>query len=179
MAVKIGTPAPDFTLQSTKGKISLSDYKGKWVVLFTHPADFTPICSTEIPEFARRSKEFEELNCQLIGASVDSVFSHIAWIQELEQSTGVKINFPILADTNKELAKKYEVYDEESGLTIRGVFIIDPEGKVQYALYHPMNMGRSVVEILRVLRALQTGGLTPAEWKPGDKLLEPPKTKID
>jgi peroxiredoxin (alkyl hydroperoxide reductase subunit C) len=81
MAVKIGTPAPDFTLQSTKGKISLSDYKGKWVVLFTHPADFTPICSTEIPEFARRSKEFEELNCQLIGASVDSVFSHIAWIQ--------------------------------------------------------------------------------------------------
>ncbi len=179
MAVKIGAPALDFTLQSTKGKISLLDYKGKWVVLFTHPADFTPICSTEIPEFARRSKEFEQLNCQLLGASVDSVFSHIAWIQELEQSTGVKINFPILADLNKEIAKKYEVYDEESGLTIRGVFIIDPEGKVQYALYHPMNMGRSVTEILRVLKALQTGGLTPAEWKPGDPLLEPPKIKID
>ncbi len=179
MAVKIGTPAPDFTLNSTKGKISLSDYRGKWVVLFTHPADFTPICSTEIPEFARRSKEFQELNCQLIGASVDSVFSHIAWITDLEKSTGVKISFPILADTNKELAKKYEVYDEESGFTIRGVFIIDPDGKLQYALYHPMNMGRSVAEILRVVKALQTGGLTPAEWKPGDKLLEPPKTKID
>lgn len=179
MAVKIGTPAPDFTLESTKGKISLSDYKGKWVVLFTHPADFTPVCSSEMPEFARRSKEFEELNCQLIAASVDSVFSHIAWIQDLEQQTGVKISFPILADMNKELAKKYEVYDEESGLTIRGVFIIDPEGKIQYALYHPMNMGRSVTEILRVLKALQTGGLTPTEWKSGDPLLEPPKTKTD
>ena len=179
MTVKIGSPAPDFTLQSTKGKISLSDYKGKWIVLFTHPADFTPICSTEIPEFARKAREFEELNCQLLGASVDSVFSHIAWIQDLEQRTGVKINFPILADTNKELAKKYEVYDEESGLSIRGVFVIDPRGKVQYALHHPMHMGRSVLEILRVPKALQTGGLTPAEWKPGDKLLEPPKTKID
>lgn len=178
MPLKLGQPAPNFTLNSTKGKISLSDYKGKWVVLFTHPADFTPICSTEVPEFARRSKEFEGLNAQLVGASVDSVFSHIAWIKDLENSTGVKINFPIIADTNKDLAKKYEVYDEESGLTYRGVFIIDPEGKLQYALYHPMQMGRSVAEILRVLKALQTGGLTPAEWKPGEPLLEPPKTKI-
>ena len=90
----------------------------------------------------------------------------------------IKIDYPIVADTNKELAKKYQVYDEESGLTYRGVFIIDPEGKLQYALYHPMQMGRSVEEILRVLKALQTGGMTPAEWKPGDSLLEPPKTEI-
>lgn len=178
MPLQLGKLAPDFTLNSTKGKISLSDYKDRWVVLFTHPADFTPICSTEVPEFARRSKEFEELNAQLIGASVDSVFSHIAWIKDLEKSTGVKINYPIVADINKELAKKYQVYDEESGLTYRGVFIIDPEGKLQYALYHPMQMGRSVEEILRVLKASQTKGLTPAEWKPGEPLLEPPKTEI-
>lgn len=179
MAIKIGAPAPEFTLHSTKGKISLKDYRGKWVIIFTHPADFTPICSTEIPEFARRIKEFEELNTQLIGSSVDSVYSHIAWIEELEKATGVKINFPIIADVHHELAKKYEVLDEESGLTYRGVFIINPEGILKYVIYHSMEVGRSVSEILRVLKALQTGGLTPVEWKPGDKLLEPPKTKID
>ena len=178
LSLKIGKPAPDFTLNSTRGKTSLSDYRGKWVVLFTHPADFTPICSTEIPEFARRQKEFEELNAQLLGASVDSVFSHIAWIESLEKNTGTKIRFPILADLHQEIAKKYEVLDEESGFTFRGVFVIDPEGILKYIIYHPMEVGRSVTEILRVLKALQTGKLTPVEWKPGDKFVEPPKTKI-
>ena len=170
MSARIGQAAPDVSLQGVVDgnfkNISLDDYKGKWVVLFFYPLDFTFICPTEITEFSKRNGEFKALNAQVLGISVDSVFSHKAWLKELGN-----LNYPLLSDITKEVSRKYGVLLEERGIALRGTFIIDPEGKLRYQLVHDLGIGRSVEEIIRVLNALQTGELCPVEWKPGKKTL--------
>ncbi|MEK6558676.1 MAG: peroxiredoxin [Planctomycetota bacterium] len=170
MGIKIGQNAPTFTMQGVVGDkfkdISLDDYKGKWVVLFFYPLDFTFICPTEITEFSKRDSEFKSLSAQVLGVSIDSVFSHKTWLKELGN-----LNYPLLSDITKEVSRNYGVLLEDKGISLRGTFIIDPEGKVRYQLVHDLGIGRSVEEILRVLRALQTGELCPVEWKPGKKTL--------
>lgn len=170
MSIKVGQCAPVFTMQGIVNnefkEVRLLDYKGKWVVLFFYPLDFTFVCPTEITEFSKRIAEFESLNAQVLGASVDSVYSHRAWLKELGE-----IKFPLLSDITKEVSRDYGVLIEEKGIALRGTFIIDPEGILKYQLVHDLGIGRSVEEILRVLKALQTGELCPAEWKPGKKTL--------
>lgn len=170
MSIKIGQNAPEFTLQGVVGDkfkdVCLDEFKGKWVVLFFYPLDFTFICPTEITEFSKRDSEFKALNAQVLGVSIDSVFSHKAWLKELGN-----LNYPLLSDITKEVSRKYGVLLEEKGIALRGTFIIDPDGKLRYQLIHDLGIGRSIEEILRVLRALQTGELCPVEWKPGKKTL--------
>ena len=170
MSIKIGQNAPEFTLQGVVGDkfkdVCLDEFKGKWVVLFFYPLDFTFICPTEITEFSKRDSEFKQLNAQVLGASTDSVYSHKAWLKELGN-----LNYPLLSDITKEASRKYGVLLEEKGIALRGTFIIDPEGKLRYQLVHDLGIGRSIEEILRVLRALQTGELCPVEWKPGKNTL--------
>ncbi len=170
MSAKVGQCAPEFTLEGVVGEdfknISLSDYKGKWVVLFFYPLDFTFICPTEITEFSKRDGDFKALKAQVLGVSIDSKFSHKAWLKDLG-----KLNYPLLSDVTKEVSRQYGVLLEDKGFALRGTFIIDPEGKVRYQLVHDLGIGRSIEEILRVLNALQTGELCPVEWKPGKKTL--------
>ena len=170
MSIRVGQNAPEFTLQGVVGDkfkdVCLDEFKGKWVVLFFYPLDFTFICPTEITEFSKRDSEFKALNAQILGVSIDSVFSHKAWLKDLGN-----LNYPLLSDITKEVSRKYGVLLEDKGIALRGTFIIDPEGKLRYQLVHDLGIGRSVEEILRVLRALQTGELCPVEWKPGKKTL--------
>jgi alkyl hydroperoxide reductase subunit AhpC len=166
--------APDFTTEAVVGDgdfktISLSDYKGKYVVLFFYPADFTFICPTEIQEFSRRNKEFAEVNCAILGASTDSKHSHKAWIKN---GLG-KLEHPLLADFNKTIARDYEAL-LDNGQAMRATIIIDPSGVVQHASYNADLLGRSVSETLRLVQALQTGERCPVEWKPGAKTLGKP-----
>lgn len=170
MSVNVGQKAPDFELEGVLNdqfiSESLSKYRGKWVVLFFYPLDFTFICPTEITEFSRRNDEFKELKSQVLGVSIDSKFSHKAWLKELGQ-----LKYPLLSDITKDVSRNYGVLLEDRGIALRGTFIIDPEGTVKYQLVHDLGVGRSVEEVLRVLRALQTGELCPVEWKPGKKTL--------
>ena len=175
----VGKPAPDFTMLSTKDlekldqTVSLSDYRGKWLVLFFYPADFTFVCPTEITAFNDRVQEFKDLDCEILGVSVDSVYSHPAWIKTPKEKGGLgPVNYPLASDITKEVSRAYGVLIEEEGVALRGLFIIDPEGIVKYQLVHDNNIGRNVDEVLRVLEALQAGGLCPANWKPGEALLE-------
>lgn len=182
MLAQVGKPAPDFKLASTKdatgakdlGKeIKLSDYRGKWLVLFFYPLDFTFVCPTEITALSERYDEFKEFDAEILGASVDSVFSHWAWLNTSRDKNGIAgTKYPLVSDFTKETARAYGVLDEASGVAQRGLFIIDPEGVLKYAVVTDDNVGRSVEETLRVLQALQTGGLCPAEWKPGKALLQ-------
>lgn len=181
--VKIGTYAPDFEAETTMGSIKLSDYRGKWVVLFSHPGDFTPVCTTEIIAFEQFRKNFENLNTCLIGLSVDSNPSHLAWLYNIYMKTGIKVQFPIIADRNGKIARKYGMISNEINLaeTIRDVFIIDPEGVVKLILTYPMNVGRCIPEILRCIQALQTSEMSnvliPANWIPYEPVIIPmPKT---
>lgn len=183
---RINEPAPDFEAKSTHGVIRLSDYKGKWVMLFSHPADFTPVCSTEFIQFARRAPDFQKLNVQPIGVSVDSVYSHIAWVRTLEEKAGVKVTFPVVADLDTRVAQAYGMIHPGASDTapVRAVFFIDPKQVVRAILYYPQSTGRNVDEILRVFEALQTtdsfGLSTPADWKKGGSLvLPPPQTQAD
>jgi peroxiredoxin 2/4 len=164
--IQVGQQAPDFTLEGIEdgGFItsSLSDYQGKWVVLFFWPLDFTFICPTEILEFSGRTAEFEELAAVILGASTDSKYAHQAWTEHIG-----KINFPMLSDITKEVSRNYGILIEGQGIALRGTFIIDPQGKMRYQLVHDLSVGRSVDETLRVLRALQTGELCPVGWEPG------------
>src|ERR671926_311106 len=156
---RINDPAPDFEAKTTQGPLKLSDFKGKWVVLFSHPADFTPVCSTEFIEFARRADEFKQRGAQLIGLSVDSVPAHIAWIRILEQHfPDVKIDFPVIADLDTKVAQKYGLIHPSASetATVRAVFVIDPNQKVRALIYYPMSLGRNIDEVVRVLDALQT-----------------------
>lgn len=177
---RINEPAPDFEAKSTVGLIHLSDYKGKWVMLFSHPADFTPVCSTEFMAFARRIEEFEALNVQPVGISVDSIYSHIAWARSMEQLGGVKIPFPIIADLDMKVAQAYGMIHPATSDTapVRAVFFIDPKQVIRAILYYPQTTGRNIDEILRVFEALQTsdanGIATPADWKKGDQVVVPP-----
>ena len=182
MAVQVGQKAPDFTLASTKGatgakdlgkEIKLSDYKGKWLVFFFYPLDFTFVCPTEITALSDHYDEFKEFDTEILGASTDSVHSHWAWLNTPREKNGISgVKYPLASDFTKETARAYGVLDEASGAAQRGLFIIDPEGTLKYSVVTDDNVGRSVEETLRVLQALQTGGLCPAEWKPGKALLQ-------
>jgi peroxiredoxin (alkyl hydroperoxide reductase subunit C) len=185
---KINEPAPDFEAKSTHGMIHLSDYtgKGKWVMLFSHPADFTPVCTTEFVEFSKAHPQFENLNVQLIGNSVDSLYSHIAWVRNIEATFGVKVPFPVVADLDQKVARAYGMVHEAVNDTaaVRAVFFIDPKNVIRAIIYYPMSLGRSVGELLRIAEALQTadanGVSTPANWKPGDAVVVPaPATQAD
>ncbi|MDI3327042.1 MAG: peroxiredoxin [Alicyclobacillaceae bacterium] len=174
----VGRPAPDFEMLSTKDlktlkeKVRLSDYRGKWLVLFFYPLDFTFVCPTEITALSDRAQEFFDLGAEILGVSTDSVYSHRAWINTPRDQNGLgEIRFPLASDITKEVSRAYDVLVEEEGVALRGLFIIDPEGILRYQVVHDMNIGRSVDETLRVLEALQTGGLCPADWKPGQKTL--------
>lgn len=181
---RLNEPAPDFEALSTFGPIKLSDFRGKWVILFSHPADFTPVCTTELTEFARRQEEFKKLNTQLIGLSIDSVYSHLAWIRNMEQHFGVKVDYPLIADLDMKVAQLYGMVHPgaSSTATVRCVFFIDDEGILRAMIYYPLTNGRSVDEILRVLQALQLnkakGVATPEGWRPGDKVIIPPPTTL-
>lgn len=176
---RINEPAPQFTATSTHGPIKLSDYKGKWVVLFSHPADFTPVCSTEFAAFARMQGDFEKRNVQLLGVSIDSVYSHIAWVRSIEQLLGVKVSFPVIADLDMKVATAYGMIHPGASTTatVRCVFFIDPNQNVRAMVYYPLTTGRNIDEILRVVDALQLnaekGLATPANWKQGDKCIVP------
>jgi peroxiredoxin (alkyl hydroperoxide reductase subunit C) len=179
---RINEAAPDFHAKSTHGMIRLSDYtsKGKWVLLFSHPADFTPVCTTEFVEFARAEQEFQKRNVQLIGNSIDSVYSHIAWVRNIEEKFGVKVWFPVIADLDQKVAHAFGMVHEAVSDTaaVRAVFFIDPKGMVRALLYYPLSLGRNIGEILRVFDALQTADsnacATPANWQPGEAVIVPP-----
>jgi peroxiredoxin 2/4 len=176
---RLNEPAPDFEATTTQGPIKLSDLRGQWVVLFSHPADFTPVCSTEFMEFARNYDEFTKRNAKLIGISVDSVYSHIAWIRNIEEKAGVKIPFPVVADLDMKVAQQFGMIHPGEGVTatVRTVFSIDDKGIVRAMIYYPMSCGRNIDEIVRVLDALQTadksGVATPANWRPGENVVVP------
>jgi alkyl hydroperoxide reductase subunit AhpC len=168
----VGQKAPEFTLEGVVGKgdftkVSLSDFRGKWVVFFFYPLDFTFVCPTEIQEFSKRDAEFKKLNAVVLGCSVDSKFSHKQWVNG---NLG-PLNYALLSDIGRDASRKYGALIEDAGHATRATFVIDPEGVLQYALYHNTNVGRSVGETLRVLEALQTGERCPAEWKKGEKTL--------
>jgi peroxiredoxin 2/4 len=175
----VGKKAPDFKMLTTKNLdtldhvATLEDYKGKWLVLFFYPMDFTFVCPTEITAISERAAEFNDLDAEILGVSVDSVHVHRAWIRTPKEQNGLgEINFPLAADITKQASRDYGVLIEEEGVALRGLFIIDPEGIVRYEVVHDNNIGRNVDETLRVLEALQAGGLCPANWKPGEDLLQ-------
>ncbi len=183
--IELNGPAPDFEANTTHGPVKLSEWeKGKWVILFSHPADFTPVCTTEFIEFAKRNEEFKKRNVALIGNSIDSVYSHIGWIKSIEKNFGVKIPFPVIADLDQKVAKLYGMIHTPSAVTatVRCVFIIDPKRNVRAMIYYPLNVGRNFDEIMRVIDALQTvdanGVACPANWKPGDEVIVPPPTTM-
>lgn len=185
---RINEQAPDFQAKSTNGVIRLSDYtsRGKWVLLFSHPADFTPVCTTEFVEFARNQQEFDKRNVQLIGVSVDSVPAHIAWLRNIEQNFNVKVEFPVVADLDQKVAGLYGLVHEAASDTapVRAIFFIDPKQNVRALLYYPQSLGRNIAEIVRVFDALQTADAnavsTPANWVPGKPVVvPPPQTKQD
>jgi peroxiredoxin 2/4 len=177
---RLGDPAPDFEAITTQGPLTLSNQRGSWVILFSHPADFTPVCSTEFMAFARLHDEFARRNCKVVGLSIDSVFSHIAWVRDLERICGLKIPFPVIADLDMKVAKKYGMIQPSMGETaaVRAVFFIDPEGILRAMIYYPPSTGRNFSEILRVLDSLQLvdreAVATPADWKPGESVIVPP-----
>ena len=183
---RINETAPDFEAKTTQGQLKLSDFKGKWVVLFSHPADFTPVCTTEFIEFAKHSDDFKQRDVQLIGLSVDSVPAHIAWIRNIEQHFNVKVDFPVIADLDTKVAQKYGLIHPSASetATVRAVFVIDDKGTIRALIYYPMSLGRNIDEVLRIVDALQTADknacATPANWTPGDKvILPPPQTLAD
>jgi peroxiredoxin (alkyl hydroperoxide reductase subunit C) len=179
--------APDFEAKSTHGVIKLSDYiaKGKYVLLFSHPSDFTPVCTTEFIEFAKRQADWDRLNVQLIGISIDSVNAHIAWVRDIEQHAGVKISFPVVADLDQKVAAAYGMVHEavSDTATVRAVFVIDPKQLIRAIIYYPMQLGRSVDELVRIFEAIQTGDANkvslPANWQPGDQVIVPAPATVE
>lgn len=183
---RIGDPAPDFEAMTTWGKIRFSDYaRGYWVVFFSHPADFTPVCTTEMSGFALEKKFFEERNAKLLGLSIDSIHSHIAWVQNVREKTGVLFDFPIVADLDMSVAKLYGMLQpgESETAAVRAVFFIDPNFTIRLIMYYPLNVGRNMEEIKRALIALQTADqykcAMPLNWKPGEKAIVPPPKTVD
>ncbi len=176
---KVGEPAPDFEMKTTKDLktlkevATLEDYRGKWLVLFFYPLDFTFVCPTEIIALSERYDEFLEMDADILGVSTDSVHSHRAWLQTPRDKNGIEgVKFPLAADMTHEVSDAYGVLVEDEGIALRGLFIIDPEGILQYAVVHNLNVGRNVDEVLRVLEGLQAGGLCAANWHPGEELLK-------
>ena len=182
---RLGEAAPQFEAVTTQGNLKLADFEGSWLILFSHPADFTPVCTTEFIAFAEAHPKLREMNCELLGLSVDSIYAHIAWVRNVEEKLGVKITFPVIADLNKDVASLYGMVmpGESKTETTRCVFIIDPEQKVRAMIYYPLTTGRNVDEILRAVQALQLtdekGVATPANWRPGDHVIIPPPQTQD
>jgi peroxiredoxin (alkyl hydroperoxide reductase subunit C) len=183
----IGELAPAFHAETTQGPISFpDDYKGKWVILFSHPADFTPVCTTEFMTFASMQGEFRSLNCELVGLSIDSTFSHIAWLRTIKEKVqfrdmkNVEVMFPVISDLTMEVSRMYGMLQPAASTTqaVRAVFMIDPEGKVRAILYYPLSNGRNFQELKRLLTAMQTSDThkvaTPADWQPGEEVIVPP-----
>ena len=178
-AAKVGQKAPDFDMPSTKNiekldqNVRLSDYEGKWLVLLFYPLDFTFVCPTELTTFSDRYEDFLGIGADVIGVSTDSVHSHRAWLKTPRDKGGVEgLNYPLASDITKQVARDYGVLIEDKGVALRGLFVIDPEGTLRYAVIHDLNVGRSADETLRVIQALQTGGLCQAEWRPGQETLK-------
>lgn len=176
---KVGQPAPDFNMPSTKNmetldeNVKLSDYKGKWLILLFYPLDFTFVCPTELTAFSDRIDELNGIGAEVIGVSTDSVHSHRAWIKTPRDQNGVAdMKYPLASDVGGKLSRKFNILVEDSNIALRGLFIINPEGILQYAVVHDLNIGRSVDETLRVLQGLQTGGLCAADWTPGQDNLK-------
>lgn len=176
---QLNAPAPAFDAPSTHGQRRLADYAGKWLVLFSHPADFTPVCTTEFIAFAKRQPEFAARNCELLGLSIDSHYSHIAWVLNIKEKFGTEIKFPIIADLSMKVAQAYGMIQPGASDTaaVRATFIIDPEGVLRAMLYYPMVAGRQIDEILRLLVALQTAQehkcAMPENWRPGQEVIVP------
>jgi peroxiredoxin (alkyl hydroperoxide reductase subunit C) len=175
---KVGKPAPNFNMPSTRNietlgeNVKLSDYAGKWLVLLFYPLDFTFVCPTELINFSDRLEEFQGVGAEVVGVSTDSVHSHRAWLKTPVDKNGIEgVKYPIASDVGGKLAKAYNILVEEANIALRGLFIINPEGVLQYSVIHDLNIGRSVDEVLRVLQGLQTGGLCAADWKPGQENL--------
>ena len=183
---RIGDKAPDFEAITTKGKIKLSEYaRDKWLVMFSHPADFTPVCTTEMSGFAQRKKEFDALNTELLGLSIDSVHAHLGWVSNVKEKTGVYFDFPIIADIDMKVSKRYGMLqpNESETAAVRAVFFIDPEKTIRLIMYYPLNVGRNMDEILRVLEALQISDkykvAMPLDWKKGEKVIVPPPKTLE
>lgn len=183
---RIGEVAPDFVAETTQGVIKFSEWQGgKWVVLFSHPADFTPVCTTELAEFARRNEEFAKRDTKLIGLSIDSIHSHMAWLQNIKERLGVEIPYPLIADIDMKVAQKFGMLHPEasSTATVRAVFFINPDRKVQALVYYPLTNGRNIDEVVRLLDSLQTSAkhsvATPANWRPGEKVIIPPPRNVE
>lgn len=184
---RIGDKAPSFRAVTTQGEIHFpGDYSGNWVILFSHPADFTPVCTSEFITFASLEKQFDEANCKLVGLSVDGLYSHIAWLRTIKEKIeyrgmkDVEVKFPLIEDITMEVAKKYGMIQpgESNTKAVRAVFFIDPKGIIRAIIYYPLSLGRNFDELYRVLLALQTadefGIATPADWRPGDDVIVPP-----
>jgi len=183
---RIGDKAPHFEAVTTHGTLKLEDFKGKWLVLFSHPADFTPVCTTEFMAFQEIYPELKKRGVELLGLSVDSLYSHIAWVRNIEEKTGVKIEFPIIADLDMKVANAYGMIMPQQSSTeaVRAVFVIDDKQVIRAIIYYPMSAGRNMDEILRLIDSLQTtdkyGTPTPANWRPGMQVIvPPPKTAED
>lgn len=179
-SARIDAPAPDFVARTTRGEVRLSDYRGRWLLFFSHPADFTPVCTSEFVALEQASAEFEALECSLLGLSVDSLYAHIAWVKDIEARFGIKITFPIVEDISMSISRAYGMIHDSSATTaaVRSVFFIDPNGYVRALVHYPMNVGRSVDELLRVVQALQLSDsaqvATPEGWHPGSPAVLPP-----
>ncbi|HPX04812.1 MAG TPA: peroxiredoxin, partial [Tenuifilaceae bacterium] len=178
--------APDFSAMTTKGMIKMSDFaKDKWIVMFSHPADFTPVCTTEMSGFALRKQEFTDLNAELLGLSIDSIHAHLGWVANVKEKTGVYFDFPIIADLDMKVSKLYGMLqpNESETAAVRAVFFIDPNKKIRLIMYYPLNVGRNMDEILRSLKALQTADkfkvALPLDWKPGEKVILPAPRTLD
>jgi len=183
---RINEPAPAFEAKTTHGVRSLEDYRGKWLILFSHPADFTPVCTTEFIGFSNAASKFSEMNCELLGLSIDSLFSHLAWVRNIKEKFDVDVPFPIIEDIKMEVAMAYGMIHPGANDTqaVRATFFIDPEGILRAMVYYPMSNGRSINEFIRLLEAMQTsdanGIATPENWTPGCKVIvPPPKTAAD
>ena len=183
--LRIGDSAPAFKARSTTGAVSLADFRGRWLILFSHPADFTPVCTTEFVELAKLGGEFDKRDCALMALSVDSLFAHFAWLRLIRDRFGVEVRFPIIEDPTMVIANAYGMVmkGDRDSAAVRSTYFIDPEGTIQATTCYPSTVGRSVPEILRTLDALQAvrskGTLAPANWQAGEKMLRPPETDID
>jgi peroxiredoxin (alkyl hydroperoxide reductase subunit C) len=182
---RIGDVAPDFKALTSVGELQFSEYnKGSWVIFFSHPADFTPVCTTELTEFARREEEFRKMNTKLLGLSIDSIHSHIAWINNVKKNLGVTMRFPLIADIDMSVSKRYGMLQpgESETAAVRAVFFIDPNGKIRLIMYYPLNVGRNMEEVVRALQALQATDqhkiACPLNWKPGEKVIVPPPKTV-
>jgi peroxiredoxin (alkyl hydroperoxide reductase subunit C) len=181
----IGSPAPGFATRTTMGERSLEGYRGRWLVFFSHPADFTPVCTSEFVAFSKAYSRFQALGCDLLALSIDSLFSHIAWVRSIKERFGVTVPFPITEDPSMAIAASYGMIhpDAADSSTVRATFVIDPEGLIRAMVWYPMSTGRSVEEILRLVEALQTSdreaASTPEGWRPGDALIEPAPLTLD